>query len=1045
MKVNLNIRYTALCFALACLYFLIGKLSLSLAFEPSNTSPVWLPTGIAIAAMMYFGRKAWLGVFIGALLTNLSTSIPLEAVFGIATGNTLEALIATALLRHLDHVTFFDIPKNIIVFALAAAGGCALGAMIGLSSLYFGGVISGNFGVLWLTWWLGNVLGALIVTPFLLIWASPRYNKLNVADWVEIAVIATTTSGLYLILFSPWFYLAASNTPVAFILMPLAVWSAYRFHLRGSTLFVLATSTVAITATINHHGPFSHGTFHYSLLLLQIFIALVSMTILIIAAHAKEKYLVSNELQRNKEAFEEHIADHTADLQKVNKQLILEVDEHKNTMNALHALLDATAADSHTLFLSKCVKDIAAIYKVKFAFIGTFVNNDMNSIKTLSVWAHDDYAKNFKYSLRGTPCQDVIDKKVTLVPKDAATRYPDDELLVTMGIDSYFGAPLVTQSGETLGIIAVMDDKEMTIQVWSQPILALYANSIASELEHKASSDERKLSEAVFNSSAQAIAISDKNGNILRVNNTLEHITGYCSEELIGENFRIHKSGLHDATFYRDFWKKVISNGHWYGEMWNKKKNGDIYAVWQTVASVQDADSNIVNFVSIFSDISEKKADDQHIFNLAHFDVLTGLCNRSSFQSQLEKFIAHANRQHTIFAIIFLDLDNFKNINDASGHAAGDKLLCATADRLSALVRETDIVARLGGDEFVILINNYANTEALARVSKKIINTLSQPLMLDTTEVVVSASLGISTYPLDGTSTQTLLQNADSAMYQAKSLGRNNYQFFTQDMNRLAKERLMIEADLRKALENGELILHYQPQVHNPSQRIIGCEALVRWNHPQRGLIPPLEFIPIAEESGQIRDIGEWVLNEACAQQARWEAEGFNDLKMSVNISARQFTKQNIVDIVTKCLNRDNINASNLELEITESAIMENLEDTIKVLADLNAMGVQLAIDDFGTGYSSMAYLKTFPISRLKIDRSFVNDITTDADDAAIVKATISLCKNLHLTVIAEGVETCEQVGFLQDSGCSEMQGYFFGKPVTADEFGALLRGPNYK
>jgi diguanylate cyclase (GGDEF)-like protein len=479
--------------------------------------------------------------------------------------------------------------------------------------------------------------------------------------------------------------------------------------------------------------------------------------------------------------------------------------------------------------------------------------------------------------------------------------------------------------------------------------------------------------------------------------------------------------------------------------MWNKKKNGDIYAVWQTVASVQDANNNIVNFVSIFSDISEKKADDQHIFNLAHFDVLTGLCNRSSFQSQLEKAIAHAHRQHTTLAVIFLDLDNFKHINDASGHAAGDKLLRATGDRLRALVRETDIVARLGGDEFVILINNYANTEALARVSKKIINTLSQPLMLDTTEVVVSASLGISTYPLDGTSTQTLLQNADSAMYQAKSLGRNNYQFFTQDMNRLAKERLMIEADLRKALENGELILHYQPQVHNPSQRIIGCEALVRWNHPQRGLIPPLEFIPIAEESGQIRDIGEWVLNEACAQQARWEAEGFNDLKMSVNISARQFTKQNIVDIVTKCLNRDNINASNLEIEITESAIMENLEDTIKVLAELNAMGVQLAIDDFGTGYSSMAYLKTFPISRLKIDRSFVNDITTDADDAAIVKATISLCKNLHLTVIAEGVETCEQVGFLQDSGCSEMQGYFFGKPVTADEFGALLRGPNYK
>ncbi|MFT5083567.1 MAG: diguanylate cyclase (GGDEF)-like protein/PAS domain S-box-containing protein [Lentisphaeria bacterium] len=1042
-KININTyaKTWAPWLVLASVYFFAAQLGLSLAFEHANTSPIWPPTGIAIAALLYFGRKAWPGILLGALVAQAATDIPPAIVLSIAIGNTLEALIASEILLRTGQTYPFAKPRGVTLFVGVVTIACAVGATIGVFSLFLGGAVQKQFSTIWITWWLGDLVGALVVTPFILAWSNSERIKITARIVLAISAIGASTLLLYVLIFTSTFPAIASHSPGAFVILPVAVWSAFRFCEKGSSIFALCTSAVAIVATLDGHGPFIRASINQSLIVLQSFIGLLSVSMLILAASVRERRSVNEQLQGFANTLEKNIAKRTADLRNTNEALSQEMLERESTMSALRTLIGYSAAGPHSHFLDSCVKDIATIYDVDFAFVGVFPSETRDVITTLSVWVKGRGADNFEYRLEGTPCQHVIDQKIELVPTKAAEKYPQDVLLANMGVDSYFGAPLVTPSGTTLGIIAVMDTNPMQLQTWTKPILALYANRIASELERKYSEDERKLAEAVFNSSAQAIAISDNKGNILRVNHAFERITGYTSKELVGQNFRINKSDVHQQAFYREFWDQLINKGTWQGEMWNKNKKGDIYPIWQSAASVYASDGKeILNFVSIFSDTTERKVYQQHIYNLAHYDVLTGLNNRSAFLSHLQVAVSNAQRLKNTLAIIYLDLDHFKLINDASGHGMGDKLLKVVADRLKHLVRENDVVARLGGDEFVILLTNFTASEDIILVAEKTIQTLAGPVVLDGIELVISASLGISSYPQNGNDGQTLLQNADAAMYQAKNKGRNNYQFFTQEMNDQAKERLAIESDLRNAIKNNELVLHYQAQIHVPTNRIIGCEALIRWQRPQRGVVSPLSFIPIAEETGQIRAIGEWVLKEACLQLARWQNAGLDGLRMSVNISSRQFFNQNLIHTVRSAIDEANISADLLELEITESSIMENVEDAINTLDALKKMGTQLAIDDFGTGYSSMSYLKKFPISRLKIDQSFVHDIATDPDDAAIVKATISLCHNLQLAVIAEGVETQEQVTFLQNSGCLEMQGFFFSTPLPSKSFAELVK-----
>ncbi|OGI41918.1 MAG: hypothetical protein A2150_01350 [Candidatus Muproteobacteria bacterium RBG_16_64_11] len=434
-----------------------------------------------------------------------------------------------------------------------------------------------------------------------------------------------------------------------------------------------------------------------------------------------------------------------------------------------------------------------------------------------------------------------------------------------------------------------------------------------------------------------------------------------------------------------------------------------------------------------------------NLYSLAHFDALTGLPNRLLFLDRLNQTMAQAHRNERLVAVMLLDLDRFKAINDTLGHTMGDLLLKSVAERLAECVREDDTVARLGGDEFTVLLPEIRYIQDAAAVAQKILDALAQPFFLDGHEVFIGTSIGISLYPFDE-ELSALLRNADTAMYEAKQDGGNTYQFYTAEMSTASLRRLSLEGALRRALERGEFVLHYQPQIDLARDEIVGAEALVRWQHPDLGLLGPMEFIPLAEENGLIVPLGEWVLRTACAQNRAWQNAGLPPIRVTVNLSVRQFHQKNLADIVARILEQTGLDAQRLELEITESCLIQNTQTTVTLLTELNRLGVRISIDDFGTGYSSLAYLKRFPIDTLKIDRSFVCDIDTDPDDAAIVKAIIALAQSLEMHVIAEGVETRNQLDFLHTYQCNEIQGYLVSPPLPAGDFAALLamdaRGP---
>lgn len=1035
-------RPAVLWLLLAGVYFLSAQLGLSLAFVQTNTSPVWPPTGIAIAALLYFGLRAWPGIFLGALLTSIMADASILVALGIASGNTLEGLIACYLLVRFASTYPFNKVRHVFIFVAVILFATTISASIGVSSLLIGGVIEkDSFSLLWSTWWLGDLVGGLVITPLLLCWSRLHNARRYLSQWPEALCLLVLSIFSSELVFNKLFYIFHGDYPLGFVFVPLAIWAAYRFQQYGATLFIAIISILAIYGTLQGHGPFVRTSANESLLLLQAFIGIIATTTFVLAASISESLAANEKLRDSQLQLEQRMDQRTKALSVANLHLEAEIKTRDKTADALRTLLLTLDSTSNHEFLRICVKNLATTFNTRFAFVGIFSDTTQASIRTLAVWADDHIADNFSYDLQGTPCQDVLNEDIELVCTAAAEDYPEDKLLTQMGIASYFGAPLKSPSNQILGIVAVMGNHAMAPQAWNKPILGLYAKHIAAELERTTSQEELILAESVFNESVQAIIITDKDGTILRVNPAFTRITGYSSDDAVGQNPRLLSSGRHDQEFYQTFWSSILNMGYWQDEIWNRRKNGEVFPTWQTITAVRDKQKNICQFISIFSDITEKKVSEEHIFHLAHYDIVTGLHNRASFQELLEKAIIHAQRNKEQLALLYLDLDNFKHINDASGHAAGDMLLKHIATRMTDLMREEDIIARLGGDEFVILLSNINTSQNAARIAGKVLSELANPILLDNIEVVVTGSIGISTYPADGTDTASLLKNADVAMYRAKKNGRNNFQFFTSEMNAQAEERLILESDMRKALEKHEFVLHYQPQADLQSGEIIACEALIRWQHPDRGLIPPNVFIPVAEDSGLINPLFDWIIHTACKQHQLWRQSNLPAMRIAVNMSARQFTNQKLLlSTVKKAIEDSAIDPQYLELEITESIIMDNIDVTINTLQALRDMGIKLSIDDFGTGYSSMAYLKRLPLDKLKIDQSFVCDITTDPDDAIIVQTTIALGHNLHLDVIAEGVETQQQLQFLKDNGCDEIQGYYFSRPVAADELAELMR-----
>lgn len=555
----------------------------------------------------------------------------------------------------------------------------------------------------------------------------------------------------------------------------------------------------------------------------------------------------------------------------------------------------------------------------------------------------------------------------------------------------------------------------------------------------------RKLATLAFENTSEGILITDANAKIIHVNRGFTKITGYELAEVVGKKPNILHLERQSDGFYQSMRETLLETGCWEGELWNRRKNGDIYPEWLHINAVYDADGTIVNYVGVFSDIGLNKKLQQDLHQLAYFDSLTNLPNRRLLFDRLQQAVISTTRSHLHGALLFIDLDNFKTLNDTKGHNYGDLLLHEVSQRLLSCVREGDTVARLGGDEFVIMVEGLGNEITTAAthaeaIANKILASLNQTYYLDEYEYHGSASIGINLFRDSNTSIEDLLKHADTAMYQAKAAGRNTVLFFDPAMQEALEARATMESDLRQALAQQQFKLYYQIQVDN-NRRIFGAEALLRWEHPQHGLIPPNQFIPLAEETRLIIPIGNYVLRTACAQLKAWQADArTRDLQLSVNISTCQFHQPDFVEQVRTVINQTGANPSQLKLELTESIIINDLTNTIVKMLALKSLGVCFSMDDFGTGYSSLTYLKQLPFNQLKIDRSFIRDITTDPNDAAIVKTIIIIATTLELDIIAEGVETEAQLELLKQYNCTAFQGYLFSTPVPLEEFEYLLK-----
>ena len=561
--------------------------------------------------------------------------------------------------------------------------------------------------------------------------------------------------------------------------------------------------------------------------------------------------------------------------------------------------------------------------------------------------------------------------------------------------------------------------------------------------DRKRAQEERRIAAATFETH-EAIMVTDADAKILRVNSAFQRITGYSANEIIGETPRLLKSGRHEPAFYQEMWQRLLREGMWEGEVWDRRKSGQIYPKWSTITAVKNERGETTEYVSIFKDITDRKQAEEEIRNLAFYDALTSLPNRRLLLDRFQVALSMSERNGQYGAVLFLDMDRFKTLNDTLGHESGDEMLVEVAQRIRFSVRDVDTVARLGGDEFVVVFENLGlngaeASQKVALIAEKIRGSLVVPFHIQGHIHHTSPSMGLCLFQGHRESVETLLKHADTAMYKAKSSGRNAIRFFDPTLQENAEARANLETELRQAVFARQFCLYYQVQFAN-GPKPSGAEALIRWNHPTRGLVSPLEFIPIAEESSLILEIGNWVLNGACQQLAQWsKTESTRDLVLAVNVSGRQFRATDFVPHVKKLIDEYQINPAQLKLELTESVILDDVNEVVSKMMALKDLGVLLSLDDFGTGYSSLSYLKRLPLDQIKIDRSFVRDVAIDSSDALMVQAIIDMAKNFQLHVIAEGVENQEQLNFLKLNGCTAFQGYLFSEPVPLAEFEDLL------
>lgn len=661
--------------------------------------------------------------------------------------------------------------------------------------------------------------------------------------------------------------------------------------------------------------------------------------------------------------------------------------------------------------------------------------------------SHTDYLKELKVHWDDPgkePClisRAISSGKTQIGDFDDPTYQQCQKRAYLYGLQAFIAVPLCAQ-GKVLGSLNLYAQRPGVFDAETVRMLENLATRISVTALIALDQQQLRLQGAAMASVANAVFITDSNGNIDWVNEAFTKLSGYIPEEVCGKTPRVFKSGKHETAYDQKLWQEILVGNVWRGEVINRHKDGHLYTVNQTITPLRDTQGKISHFVAIHEDITAQKEAEAHIRHMAHYDALTNLPNRTLFIDRLQQELVRAYRSKRLVAVMFLDLDRFKIINDTMGHAFGDALLKALAERLKNCIRESDTVSRRGGDEFTFIVPDLAKPQDVAPLAQKIVETVSPPFHIENHEIHVTCSIGIAFYSLDSSDAEDLIKKADIAMYHAKEQGRNNFKFYREEINANSLERMELGNSLQRALDNGELLMYYQPQVDMNTGKIIGMEALARWQHPDLGMISPSKFIPIAEEFGLISLVGEWVLFTACAQTKKWQNAGFPLLRVTVNLSARQLEQKDFSKTVLNALGKTKLDPHYLELEITEGDILQNIEAVIAVFEELKALGIMFSIDDFGTKYSSLSYLRKFPFNTIKIDRSFLQNITKNPEDAAIISAIVTIAESLKLTIVAEGVENKDQVTLLHELRCDNIQGYVHSPPLSVDDMEQyLLKG----
>ncbi len=974
-------------------YFLAARLSLSFAVLSDVLSPFWPPSAIALCACLAWGLRMAPAIWLATALEVTYSDLPFSffAINGI--GASLEACAAAYLIRRLYSRPLEFVQSGPVFQFIGVALLCGvIGASIGVAGLALTQQLDGaTLPLAWLTWWLGDAAGMIVGAPLILAWdvrAGVRWNAARITEAIVFAILLPTiTQGAFGGLFGNW--------PVAYLSIPFVLWAAFRFNLAAVTWTIATICVVAVWNTAHDQGPFASSDLNTSLMLLMIYVSVISTAGLALASLLHQRSEAERKLRAERDSLERRVHSRTG-------ALVEDIEARKRVEQQL--------ADAQQL-----------------AQIGSW-NWDFDS-GTIT-WSDQLYRiygvqkENFDVTIEN--CRPLIhpgdlkrvEREVTECRQSDKPFRIEHRIVLPSGLTRTVAArgQMVRDcNGRTTSMFGTLQDITE----------AKIAETSLREAEERYRLVVELSPDAILVQQAGIVVFANHAAvALLRADNS-EQIVGRPLLDFLPEDYHSLARPQGGESLPAVEAKLVRLDG--------------------SSVDVEISSSTFVHhgrFASLFivRDTTERKNTIEQMAYLAHFDSLTGLPNRMLFHQRLEHALTIAERPGRSLEVLFLDLDRFKNINDTLGHATGDRLLTETAQRLQGILRESDTVARLGGDEFVVLVENVDEPHRGGIIAEKILAALRPPFRLDAEPLSVTTSIGISSFPSDGTNAETLLKNADIAMYRAKEMGRNNYRYYSPEMNRHTAERLSLEYALSHAIEQNQLSLHYQPKVDVVSNRITGMEALLRWQHPTLGALAPQRFIPLAEENGLINSIGYWALRTACQQNKYWQQTSPVRLCVAVNLSARQLSDEKLIDNIAAILGDTELDARYLELEITESAVMANPDRTIMVLGTLREMGVSVAIDDFGIGYSSLAYLKRFPIRTVKIDRSFVQGIPTSRGDSAITKAIISLAHSLECSVVAEGAETQQQYDFLREHDCDSVQGFYFGEPMPAEHFGDLIK-----